>query len=93
MNRNPVLVAMSILAGMQALISAAGFTEALPAQVALWIVLAVAALQAGVQFYVRGEVTPLSDPRDNEGRRLVPLDPDGGYVGRHRTDPSQEGPL
>ena len=91
MNRNPVLVAMSILAGMQALISAAGFTEALPAQVALWIVLAVAALQAGVQFYVRGEVTPLVDPRDNDGRRLVPEPEPGadGYEGRHRTDPSE----
>lgn len=72
MSREPVVIVMSVLAGAQALITAAGFTEALPERVALWVVLAVAAVQAGVQFYVRGQVTPLVDPRDKDGVALTP---------------------
>lgn len=90
LSRNPVLIAMSVLAGMQALTVSAGFTDAVPPNVALWVVLGIAALQGAVQFYVRGEVTPVSDPRTDEGERLVPAseaviyDGEGYYEGRHR---------
>lgn len=90
LSRNPVLIAMSVLAGMQALTVSAGFAEAVPPAVALWVVLGIATLQGAVQFYVRGEVTPVADPRDNQGRPLVPADAiQGGHVGRHRAgDPA-----
>lgn len=95
LSRNPVLIAMSVLAGMQALTVSAGFAEAVPPAVALWVVLGVAALQGAVQFYVRGAVTPVVDPRTSDGEPLVPAsevtagaadsDPtDGGYTGSHR---------
>lgn len=96
LSRNPVLIAMSILAGMQALTASAGFTQAVPPAVALWVVLGIAALQGAVQFYVRGLTTPVSDPRTDDGEPLVPAseavavrDGDGtpggdGHEGRHR---------
>ena len=87
-NREPVLVVMSVLAGMQALIGAAGFAEAVPRQAALWMILATAAVQAGVQFYVRGQVTPVADPRDADGRPLTPEAAETGYTGRHRPETS-----
>ena len=88
-SREPVLVVMSVLAGMQALIGAAGFAEAVPRQAALWMILATAAVQAGVQFYVRGQVTPVADPRDADGRPLTPeVAETSGYTGRHRPETS-----
>ena len=78
MNREPVLVVMSVLAGMQALIGAAGFAEAVPRQAALWMILATAAVQAGVQFYVRGQVRPLTSEEAETS----------GYTGRHRPETS-----
>ena len=88
-SREPVLVVMSVLAGMQALIGAAGFAEAVPRQAALWMILATAAVQAGVQFYVRGQVTPVADPRDADGRPLTPEAAEtSGYTGRHRPETS-----
>ncbi len=70
---NPVLLVMSLLAGAQVLAAAANLTDLLGAKPAAWIVLGVAAIQTGVQFWVRGEVTPLANPRDNNGRLLVPV--------------------
>lgn len=97
--REPVLIVMSVLAAAQALTAAAGFTDAVPGQAALWIVLVIAAAQAGVQFYVRGLTTPVADPRARDGEPLVPLssaaaaadDPDG-YVGRHRAPQDGDAP-
>lgn len=69
--RNPVLLAMSILAGAQLLTNATGLTDVLPAK---WVMLGsvlVAAAQFGIQYWVRGVVTPLADPRDADGNKLV----------------------
>jgi hypothetical protein len=70
--RNPVLLAMSLLATLQALTGGAFLVDLFGAKVAAGIVLALAAIQLGVQYWVRGEVTPLSDPRDNFGQALRP---------------------
>lgn len=59
--RNPVLLVMSVLAGAQVLTGGATLAEVIGPQVAGLVVLGVAAVQAGVQFYVRGQVTPWDD--------------------------------
>lgn len=57
----PVLLWMSILAALQVLTGGAALAEVIGAQVAGLAVLTVAALQTGIQFYVRGQVTPWQD--------------------------------
>lgn len=56
--RSPVLAVMSTLAALQVLVGGAALTDILGAKGAGVAVLAVAAIQTGVQFYVRGQVTP-----------------------------------
>lgn len=58
----PVLIPMSILAGLQILFAGGAITTVLPAQWAAFGALVVAACQVGVAFYVRGTVTPVDDP-------------------------------
>jgi hypothetical protein len=70
MKRNPVLLVMSIFAGLQALSGGAFLLDVFGAKTAGLVVLALAAVQAGVQYWVRGQVTPLADPRDNLGRPM-----------------------
>jgi len=70
MKRNPVLLAMSLLAVINALAGAAAFTDAVgPGTAKLMLAFSVA-LQLGVQYWVRGQVTPVVDPRDDLGRPL-----------------------
>ncbi|MFD0558708.1 hypothetical protein FB566_4661 [Stackebrandtia endophytica] len=59
MKREPVLIIMSVLAGLQVFVGGAAFTELVSLRVAGLLALSVAAIQVGVQFYVRGQVTPL----------------------------------
>lgn len=59
MKNEPVLIAMSVLAGLQILGAGAALTDVVGASVAALFALVVAAAQAGVQFYVRGKVTPV----------------------------------
>jgi hypothetical protein len=67
----PVLWAMSILAALQVLAGAAAFTDAVGAPIAGVVVVLVAAIQAGIAFYVQSTVTPVDDPRDAAGNRLI----------------------
>lgn len=71
LKRNPVVWVMSILAGAQALLLAAGFIAVIGARWAAFGTAIVIALQLVVQVWVRGQVTPLSDPRDASGTQLV----------------------
>ncbi|AYF29325.1 hypothetical protein CSH63_18005 [Micromonospora tulbaghiae] len=65
------------LAGLAAVTGFAGLAELLPKVAILWLLLvqAVAVAVAGV--YLQSVVTPLSDPRDDAGRRLRPALPSG----------------
>jgi hypothetical protein len=45
--------------------------------VAHWVDVAAAVLQVILTAYARQHVTPVVDPKDNEGRPLVPLNPGG----------------
>jgi hypothetical protein len=55
---SPVLLWMSILAALQVLSAGSALADVIPYKVAALLALTVAAAQAGVQFYVRGQVTP-----------------------------------
>lgn len=68
----PVLYINSALIGLQVLVAGAAFSDALGDDKAGLAILAVAALQAALTFYQQNVVTPLSDPRDAQGRSLVP---------------------
>lgn len=64
---------MSILAALQLLAGASAFIDVIGMKWAALAMAVVLSAQLGLQFWVRGEVTPLSDPRDNQGRELVPV--------------------
>lgn len=57
----PVLVTFSILAGAQVLTGGAALADAIPKNVVGLLVLTTAAVQAGMTFYVQGQVTPWAD--------------------------------
>lgn len=58
--RNPVVFVMSILGALQALAASVAFIDVVPVKVAALIMAVICAAQFGVQFWVRGQVTPLS---------------------------------
>lgn len=72
MRRNPVLLIMSLLAGVNAILAVGTLQDLVPAAAFGWITLILAGAQAAVQFWVRGQVTPLDSPRDRAGVPLVP---------------------
>lgn len=69
----PVVIFGAALAGLGALTTAADVTNVLPEGVLTWarLVFIVGGAVFG-SLYVQKQVTPLSDPRDAAGRRLVP---------------------
>lgn len=69
--KNPVLLVMSILAGVSAALGLGTLQDLVSPTVLGWILLIQAAATTGVQHWVRGQVTPLADPRDATGERLV----------------------
>lgn len=70
--KNPVLLVMSLLAGLSAVLGLGVFQDLVSATVLGWLLVAQAGVTAVVQFWVRGQVTALADPRDNSGNQLVP---------------------
>lgn len=72
MKRNPVVIVMSVLAALQVITGAANLADLLGARPAAWVVLVGGAIQVGAAYWVKGQVTPLADPRDNLGRPLTP---------------------
>lgn len=69
--RNPVIWVMSVLAGAQLLTASTAFLDVVPARWAALASVCIVAAQVAVQFWVRGQVTPISDPRDSQGREMV----------------------
>lgn len=66
----PVILTMSILAGLQILTAGAALSDTIGVKAAALTVLVVAAIQGGVQFYVQSQVTPTQDVvafRDKNG--------------------------
>jgi len=60
-NAEPVLLVMSALAFLQILTAGSALGDVIGKDTAAFLVLLVAALQAGVQFYVRGQVTAVAN--------------------------------
>lgn len=80
MKRDPVLIVMSLLAGYQILVAGGAFAETFGAETAALLILIGAAVQATVQFYVKGQVTPYVNvvefiPNNDKTRREVHAGP------------------
>jgi hypothetical protein len=74
MTPRPVLTVMSILAGLQILAGGAALGDVVGAKTAGLIVVGIAAIQGGVQFWVQGQVTPMSNVaarRVDDGRIIL----------------------
>lgn len=59
MKREPVLYVATVLVVLQVLTAGAAFGDVLGDKAAGLCILVVAALQAGLAFFVRGQVTPV----------------------------------
>lgn len=57
----PVIITMSVLAGLQILTAGAALSDVIGPKAAAFFVLVVAAAQGGVQFFVQAMVTPTAD--------------------------------
>lgn len=57
----PVLITFSILAGLQVLTGGTALADIIGKDAAGLIILAIAAIQVGMTFYVQGQVTPSTD--------------------------------
>lgn len=57
----PVLITFSILAGLQIITAGTALADVIGATTAGLIVLVIAAVQAGMTFFVQGMVVPLAD--------------------------------
>lgn len=57
----PVLIVFSILAGAQVLTAGSALADIIGAKPAALVVIVIAAIQAGMTFYVQGVVTPARD--------------------------------
>lgn len=92
MKSEPVLIIMSILAALQVAAGSAALTDVLSKNVVGIVIVTIAALQGGLQFYLREKVTPAAkvvsyverDPQGNEyvfsGERSVPYVPERALI-------------
>lgn len=69
----PVLVFGAVIAVLSVLSESADALDVLPPAVLPWVRLALAVATAvGGALWAQSRVTPVADPRDGEGRRLIP---------------------
>lgn len=68
----PVFIFGAVMVALTAFIGTAGVTDLVPSVVLAWITVITAVLGAVYTFVTQNSVTPLSDPQDAQGRRLVP---------------------
>ena len=71
MKDRPVRLVMSVLAGVNAILGLGTLGDLISPTALAWVILVSAGIQATVQFWVEGQVTPLSNPRDGYGRKLM----------------------
>lgn len=71
----PIRWMTTILVILMALEGVQEFVDLLPEQANAWILFAIAILTAILGVNVRNKVTPLADPKTNEGHPLVPARP------------------
>ena len=73
MKREGFLIVQSLLAAFQVIVASSVLAEVTSGTAAAIIAMFLGAFQAGATVYFRDQVTPLSDPRDDLGRDLVPI--------------------
>lgn len=71
--RHPLSVIMGWLASALAVLVVLQTSGVLTGKALEWVGLAVGVLQAILTAYARLHVTPVADPKDGQGRTLVPL--------------------
>jgi hypothetical protein len=69
--REPVLLWTAVLTTLQIIVSGAAFADLIGAKLTGFAILVIGALQAGTGVYLRGVVTPVANPTDNQGNKLV----------------------
>jgi hypothetical protein len=69
----PVMVITMTNAGLAALLGFAGVADLVPKTVLGWLALGYAVWTAVTGAYLQGQVTPISNPMDNQGNKLVPI--------------------
>ncbi len=75
MNREPLVISGSLVALAQAIVTTVvlmGWWKLTAEQAAGWMGVIALAGTAAVVIFTRGRVTPVADPRDNNGMSLVP---------------------
>lgn len=75
MARNPVLLAMALLGALDAALGLGTLQDLISGTALAWLLIASVALKAAIAVWVKGEVTPMVDPRGYDGIRLVPAKP------------------
>lgn len=70
----PIVVTQAVMAALGAVVGSAGFADQIPEAAAWWILTGYAAINVGLALYLQSITTPLSAPRDAQGRDLVPAD-------------------
>lgn len=75
--RNPVAVLTSVYTVLAVVVGVIVDQHLLSDNVTAYLVGAVAILAAILGVLTRSKVTPLADPRDNQGRQLVAYKPGG----------------
>lgn len=75
MNREPLAISGAVVTALQGVLTAVilmGWWDLTAEQAAAWMGAIDLAGTAAVVIYTRGKVTPVADPRDNNGASLVP---------------------
>lgn len=75
MKSKPVRFVMSILAAVNAAVALGTLGDLISPTALAWLILVSVAVQAGTQFWVEGQVTPIANPKDRWGRPLVAAQP------------------
>lgn len=67
----PVLIYAAVMAGLTTATGYAGLDQLIPSGAVAWLALVTLVVGSVGGVLVQGQVTPVSDPRDQYGRRLA----------------------
>lgn len=78
----PVATLVTVTTTLLAVLIYLQGTGLITGQAAVWVGVAVGILQVLLGLYARQHATPVADPRDNQGRQLVPVPKRPGFSTR-----------
>jgi len=73
--KSPVATLVAAMTALLAVLVYLQGTGLITGQAAVWVGVAVGVLQVLLGLYARSKATPVADPKDDQGRALVPLQP------------------